>query len=156
MRIGGVDPKSLPVEEILVLPRGDKEIVFRATGVSSYEEFIAAFPEPKVPLKRTREGIEEDRENPDFKSTQDAYNRKRLAYIVVKSLAPSEIEWDTVKPDVPATWSNWDADLKAAGLSQHECNLVTGVVLAANSLDEGKLKKARELFLQGPPLSPVS
>ena len=27
MKIGGVDPKTLPTEEILVLPRGDKQIV---------------------------------------------------------------------------------------------------------------------------------
>ena len=30
MKIGGIDPTSLPTEVFLVLPRGDQQIVFRA------------------------------------------------------------------------------------------------------------------------------
>ena len=49
MKIGGVDPKTLPKEEVLVLPRGDQAIVFRAVGVPDYDEFDALCPEPKAP-----------------------------------------------------------------------------------------------------------
>ena len=34
MKIGGIDPTTLPTEVFLVLPRGDTEIVFRAQSGS--------------------------------------------------------------------------------------------------------------------------
>jgi len=68
---------------------------------------------------------------------------------VIRSLEPSEIEWDTVKPDDPRTWANWDKDLINGGLTQIETNRVLGLVLEANALDEAKLAKAREVFLAG-------
>jgi len=109
MKIGGLDPTTLPVEEVLVLPRGELQLVFR-----------------------------------------------RIAYIVVHSLRPSEIEWDTVQLDNPSTWGNWETELKNAGLSEIECSRVLGLVLEANCLDEAKLRKARELFLRGTPAVPVA
>jgi hypothetical protein len=68
-----------------------------------------------------------------------------LAHIVIRSLLPSQIEWDTVQLDNPSTWANWDSDLKSAGLSEMECNRVLALVLEANCLDEAKLRKAREV-----------
>ena len=43
----------------------------------------------------------------------------------------------------PATWGNWEADLKNAGLSQIECNRVTALVLEAKSLDDESWKGPR-------------
>ena len=40
-------------------------------------------------------------------------------------------------------------DMKNAGLSSVECHLITKLVYQANSLDEEKLKRAREVFLVG-------
>ena len=54
------------------------------------------------------------------------YQKRRMAYIVVHSLEPSQIEWDTVQLDNPSTWANWETDLKNGGLSQMECNRVLG------------------------------
>ena len=58
--------------------------------------------------------------------------------------------------DDPSTWANWETELKDNGLSQMECNRVLALVLEANCLDEKKLQKARELFLQGPPKAPAT
>lgn len=150
MKIGGIDPKSLPMEELLVLPRGDKEIVFRATGVPDYAEFNALCPEPKAPGKLVAgSGWEPNKDDPDYKSLVDLHNSKRTAWMVINSLIPSKIEWDTVVVGKPSTWVNWEADMKAAGLSQVECNRVIQLVFQANCLDEDKLKKAREVFLAG-------
>ena len=84
------------------------------------------------------------------------YQKRRMAYIVVNSLVPSQIEWDTVQLDNPSTWANWEKDLKDNGFSQMACNRVLALVLEANCLDEAKLQKAREVFLQGPPKGPAS
>ena len=75
--------------------------------------------------------------------------KKRLGYMVIRSLAPSEIEWDTANVNDPRTWANWEDDLKSGGLTQVECNRVLALVLEANALDEAKLQKAREVFLAG-------
>lgn len=151
MRIGGIDPATLPSEEVLVLPRGDQQIVIRARGLPNMDEFKQVSPEPTPPGKLTRDGWVPDTKDAGYQSVLAEYGKRRLAYMVVRSLEPSQIEWDTVKPENPATWTNWDADLKASGLSQVECNRILALVLEANCLDEAKLQKARELFLQGPP-----
>lgn len=150
MKIAGIDPKTLPNEEVLVIPRGEQRTIFRARGIGDMSEFDKMVPEPVMPNKMTNEGFKPDPNEAGYKSVMAEYNKRRLAYLVVASLKPSEIEWDTVKEDVPGTWANWESDLKDAGFSQVECNLVLKLVMEANQLDEAKLKKAREVFLLGP------
>jgi hypothetical protein len=151
MKIAGVDPKTLPTEEVLVLPRGDKTVVFRAVGLEDMEGFKKLCPEPTPPSMLTKDGYVPDTKDTGYQSVLAEYSARRLAYMVVYSLMPSQIEWDTVQLDNPATWIHWEDDLKAAGFPQVVCNRVLGLVFEANCLDEAKLQKAREVFLQGPP-----
>lgn len=149
MKIGGVDPSTLQKIEILVLPRGEDHLVFKAKGLDDYEEFEKLCPEPQPPGKLTREGWVPNEDDPNYQSVRKSYNEKRWAWITIQSLAPSDIEWDTVDLSNPATWTHWQKDLKAAGLSQVEVNRVGTLVAQANCLDEGKLKQARDVFLLG-------
>ena len=150
MKIGGVDPTTLPAEEILVLPRGESEIVFRAQGVPDYDEFNALCPEPKPPkIQKPKEGWVDNVEEPAYKDMLKTYNDKRIAWMVVQSLAPTDVEWDTVDPNKSSTWTNWETDLQKSGFNQIECNRVLRLVFQANCLDEDKLDKARENFLVG-------
>lgn len=156
MKIAGLDPTTFAVEEVLVLPRGDQNIVFRAKGVPNMDEFHKFVPEPKAPGVFTRDGWKPNEEDGHYRTALTEYQRRRLAYIVVKSLEPSEIEWDTVDMDNPSTWPNWELDLQNVGFSQVECNRVLGLCMEANCLDEAKLKKAREVFLRGPMATPAA
>ena len=149
MKIAGIDPKSLSNEVLLVLPRGESEIVFRAKGLPDMAEFETLCPNPKPPGKFTKEGWIPNLNDPTYQQILGDWAKKRLGYMVVKSLAPSEIEWDLVKDGDPRTWPKWEEDLKSGGLTQVECNRVLALVLEANALDEAKLQKARELFLAG-------
>ena len=149
MKIGGVDPTTLCNEVILVLPRGEKEIVFRARGLTDMSEFEALCPPPKPPGKLTKDGWIPNFADPTYQQVITEWSKKRLGYMVIKSLAPSEIEWDTADINDPRAWTKWDDDLKGGGLSQNECNRVLGLVLEANSLDEAKVQRAREVFLRG-------
>ena len=149
MKIAGIDPAMLPAEEILVLPRGEKNIVFRARGLPDMDEFDKLCPEPKPPVRLTKVGKEPDEEDANWRSAMLAHGRRRVAYMVVKSLEPSEIEWDTVDPDNPKTWTNYAADLRRAGFSQVEINRIVGLVWEANCLDEAKLERARQVFARG-------
>ena len=69
--------------------------------------------------------------------------------MAIKSLEPTEIEWQRVDIDKPETWLLWTEELKDAGLSEVEVQRVIILVMQANSLDENKLRKAREAFLHG-------
>ncbi len=149
MKIAGIDPKTLSNEVLLVLPRGETEIVFRAKGLSDMAEFDALCPTPKPPGKFTKDGWIPNLNDPTYQQVLGEWARKRLGYTAVKSLAPSEIEWDSVKENDPRTWSKWEEDLKSAGLTQVECNRVLALILEANALDDAKLHRAREVFLRG-------
>lgn len=149
MRINGVDPKTLPTEDFLVLPKGDTQLVIRAKAVPDMNEFNAMVKEPEAKVRMTANGTQPDVNEPGYLSDVAEYGRRRLAYLVVKSLEPSNIEWDTVKPDVPGTWAGWEKEMMDNGLSQVECNLILRLVMEVNSLDEAKMKRAREVFLLG-------
>lgn len=157
MKIGGIETSTLPVEEVLVLPRGDENLIFRATGMKDMETFKRLCPEPEPPKKLMKGGVTvADVEDKGYKEALTNFHKYRMAYIVVNSLIPSQIEWDTVNVNDPASWTNWDVDLKKAGLSEFECSRVLGLVLEANCLDETKLRKAREVFLRGTPEAQVA
>jgi len=148
MRIGGVEIKG-PNQEVLVLPRGEQQIIIRAQSVLDMDTFDKLCPEPKAPGRRTKDGFVPNPDDPSYKDMLNAYQSKRLAYLVIQSLKPSEIEWDTVREDNPSTWDNYLNDLKAGGLSNIEINRIIVCVMQANSLDESKLEAARKLFLAG-------
>lgn len=150
MKIGGVDPKTLSPDYTLVLPRGEGMIAFKARGVMDMDEFSKLVPEPQPPKKMTRDGIVADVNAANYKLDMEHYGKRRLAFMVVKSLEPSGIEWETVDVTNPGTWQNWEQDLKSAGFTSIECNRIVGLVLEANCLDENKLKQARDVFLRGP------
>jgi hypothetical protein len=149
MRIGGIDPTELPNEEVLVLPRGDKQIVFRARGLKDFNEFNKLCPEPLPQKMLTKDGAKYDFDDPNYKEAVIDRDRKLDAYVIVASLEPSAIEWDTVDLSKPSTWTSWESDLQNAGFSVAEIILIRRLVMAANSLDDEKLRQAREVFLRG-------
>lgn len=148
LRIGGVVVDG-PAEEVLVLPRMHGDIIFRARAVTDMSPFEGMCPMPVVPRKLLKGGFKEDVQNPNYLGELENHNSLRFAYICIKSLEPSEIEWQQVKPEAPKTWLKWDEELRTAGLSQVEINHVVRLVMQANSLDQAKLDKARESFLAG-------
>lgn len=149
MKIGGIDPKTLCNECLLVLPRSEQNLVFRARGLKDMDAFNAQCPQPKPPGKMTRDGYVPLDNDPTYQQILGEWAKKRLGFIIINSLEPSQIEWDTVSLSDPRTWTNWEKDLREGGLSEVECSRVLALVMEANALDEAKLQKARETFLLG-------
>lgn len=147
MRIGGVLVEG-PTQEVLVLPRGEQVLIIRAQAIN-LDEFDALCPEPKPPGKLTKDGWIPDLDNESYRQVLATHNEKRIAYLVVKSLEPSEIEWEKVQIDNPRTWMEYINDFKNAGLTTIEINRIVQCVMQANSLDEAKLEQARKVFLLG-------
>ena len=149
MKIGGVT-LTPPPEEILVLPRDPEPIVFRARAVTDWDQFETMVPDPKPPVMLVKgEGQKLDYDDVGYKALVNAKNAQRMAWMVVKSLEPSAIEWDTVDLLRPSTLLNWEADLLNGGLLQIEVNKVYELCQIANCLDETKLEAARKSFLRG-------
>jgi hypothetical protein len=149
MKIGGKVVTGVH-EEVLVLPRGPEDVlVIRAQAVLDLDEFEKLCPEPKPPGKLTKDGWIPNKEDISYRQILSAHTDRRIAYLVSRSLEPSNIEWDTVKIEDPRTWLNYTKDFRAAGLSTVEINRIVQCVMAANALDEGKLEEARKVFLLG-------
>lgn len=147
MKVGGVEVTKC--EEVLVLPRMSGDLVFKAAAVSSMEPFKELCPKPEPATRIKKGGVKEPHITPEYLDQIDEWSKRRYAYICVKSLEPSEIEWDEVDLLIPGTWTKWMTELESAGLSDVELQRVQQVVLDANSLNEVKLKAARESFLLG-------
>lgn len=148
MKIGGIEVNG-PAEEVLVLPRSNGDIVFKARAVLDMSEFHELCPPPVPPKMITRDGTKENTDAPAYRQENLRHANLRFAYIAIKSLEPSEIEWTTIDPDKPQTWLNWENELREAGFSGVEIQRITVLVMQANALDENKLKMARETFLRG-------
>ena len=139
-----------PSEEILVLPRSNGELVITARAVQSMEDFDRFVPEPKAKMGWAKgKGTIPLTKDPQFKQQMESYGNKRFAFMALKSLEPSDIEWQTVDLHKPDTWDNWMDELKENGLSEFEVNRIIQLIMQANALDEAKLKEARETFLRG-------
>jgi hypothetical protein len=148
MKIGGKVVEGIH-EEILVLPRGEDQLVIRARAVLDLDEFDKICPEPKPPGKLTKDGWVPNKEDATYRQIMSGHVDRRIAYLVIRSLEPSNIEWDSVNIADPRTWLNYVTDFRAAGLATVEINRIVQCVMAANSLDESKLEEARQVFLLG-------
>lgn len=148
MKIGGV-AVTPPADSLLVIPRESGPLVFRARALPDMDEFDALCPLPQPPGALTKDGWVPNPKDPTYRTILENHGKKRLAFLVIRSLEPSNIEWDTVDPNNPKTWLNWDTDLKNAGLIQNERNRVLDLAVEANVLSESKIKEARDSFLLG-------
>ena len=146
MNIGGIPVTKC--EEVLVLPRVGENLVFKARAIEDMIAFDVMCPKPVAPTRLTSQG-EVSHESDNFLSSFKAWSAKRFAYICVKSLEESEIEWGEVDLEKPETWTKWTDELVEAGLASVEVQKVQTLVLEANALSESKLKEARDAFLHG-------
>lgn len=146
MKVGGQTPDGLN-QAILVLPHNGKEFVFRAEAIPDLTEFHAMFPQPKPPKILKPGGVEEvDKKDKGYLDQMANLARHRTAYMIVRSLGPSDIEWDTVDPLNPKTYINWDKDMRESGFNEIEIQRIVDVVMEANALDDKKIEWARDHF----------
>lgn len=148
MKIGGVVCDGPPICD-LPLPFGDGVVLFKAQGIPNYDEFNLLAPTPEPPVKVTPEGSVKDYDNPNYKHDMEIRELRRSAYLIVKSLEPSNIEWDSVMIDEPKTWMNYEKDLLKAGFNIHQINRILDLVAEANGLSEEKMQWARDVFQHG-------
>ncbi len=147
IKIAGQAVPQTTHEDVLVLPRGEEAIAIRAKAIPDFEEFNKTCPEPEPPGKLTKDGFVPNKDDETYKGRLEQHNIRRIGWMVTRSL--QEIDWDKVNVENPKTWAKWQEDLEDSGFTAVECNLVLALVIDVNSLNEQKLKDARDSFIRG-------
>lgn len=163
MKLNGKVLKG-PNIEIVVIPRTDEDIVFKAQSILDFEAFTKLCPIPKPPdIIKRGEGRVSNPEDPHYKSQLEDYNKKRTAWMIIKSLEATEnLVWEKVKISDSNTWHLYDQELQDAGFGDYERALILNGVMRANCLDPSKIEEARQRFFRGElrvaehPISPIS
>lgn len=145
MKVNGRTVNSLN-EDVLVLPRGDGDIVFRGRAIADPDKFTKMVTPPTPPRILKRNEMVTDFEDTGYLDALMSYQIARTGFTVIETLY--EVEWDTVNKEDPQTFSNWTRDLEGA-FSAAEQQQIINFVTRVNSLDQGKITAARESFLAG-------
>lgn len=142
---------SGPNRVTLVLPREDGEdIPIIAQAILDMDEVDRFLLQPKPPAVQKPGGVVEyNWKDKGYVEQLAQYNIKKMAWIVLKSLEPSEIEWESVDLENPSTWLTYQKEMRDAGFSEIEVNRICNICMQANALDEAKLEAARQSFLHG-------
>ena len=150
MRIKGKS-FSGPRSKIVVIPRDEGNIVFKAQAVLDFEEFEKLFPMPLPPvITYPGKPPVPEFENPEYIKKLNDHSNKRLDYMVIKALEVTEdLEWDTVVMTNPDTWGGWRTELTEAGFSAVEVNAILSAVMDASGLNQEKIDEATQSFLAG-------
>jgi hypothetical protein len=150
MKIAGHE-LGKPNEELCILPRQNGDIVFIAKAVLSFDEFDTIYPQPKPPVVVKPGGQRvEDPTDKDYISLVGKRAVARLAWMMLKSLEDTPgLSWERVDMTNPKTYLNFEEELQEAKFSVAEITAIQRAVINANSINEERVKEARENFLRG-------
>lgn len=148
MKIHGQKP-TLPVAELVVLPRGEGQLVFKLGPILNTDEFDKLCPQPLPPMgQKLGEEPRPMFNDSEYLAKVQLRALRRFEWMMVTSLNYTDgLEWESVKMTEPDTWTNWKDELVSCGLLTSEINRIQEAFYVANSLSEAKLKEARDRFL---------
>lgn len=135
--------------QLVVLPRGDKDLVFKIRAILSkdYDDFNKLCPEPVAPLK-TERGKQPvyDIEDTDFRNEVKDYSARKLDYMFIKSLSETEsLVWETVNLSDSSTWKNYEKELEE-NLTPAEINYLKHQIFCINGLSSSYIEEAKKRF----------
>lgn len=143
--------------EIVVIPRSTGDLVFKAKAISAYDDFNKLCPTPVPPtIKRPGQPESQDTTDPAFKKAMDLWASAHTNWMIIESLKATEgLEWETVIPNDPGTWGNFQNELESSGLAQNEIIRIVNIVLDANGLNDKKIEAATKAFLASTAATPA-
>ena len=147
---------SGPSTEVVVIPRSDGDLVFRAKAVLDYSDFDKLCPTPEPPPIVRRGGEKGfDTEDKVYQDAMDVWAEAKTNWMILKSLQETEeLVWDTVDMSDPATYKNYETELQDAGFSPAEILRIVSIVITACGLNQEKIDEATERFLAGAVVAP--
>jgi hypothetical protein len=150
MKLKGREIKG-PNIEYIIIPRHDGDLVFKAQAVLDMSGFDKVYPEPQAPMIQKPGGAREpDLKDPGYVGLVGRRNQARYGYMMMQALSITEdLEWSILKADDQTTWHLWEEELRQAGFSTPEVNIIMDGLSAANGLNQDKLEQARKRFFAG-------
>lgn len=142
---------DIPNVKIIPIVRDTGTIILKAAPIRSFEDFAKICPVPEPPVREIPgKGLVPMVDSKEYQLTLEVRNRQLLEYMVIKSLEATEgLTWDSVDMNDPSTYKNYVTELLESGFTQVEITRIVQTVMAANSLDEEAIDRARETFLAG-------
>lgn len=140
-----------PNVEVLVLPRSEEDLVFKAEAVLDYGDFDKICPLPEPPqVMRPGGEISMDMNDSKYQERLQEWANWKTHWVILESLkATKNLEWETVNPSKPETWGNYEKEMKEAGLSPPEIGRIVQTVSSACGLNQDKIDEATKRFLAG-------
>ncbi len=151
MKIGGKKISGKVVKTVYI-PKGDngdEGFELELHSIPSLKPFDNLCPEPIPPTMSAPGKVPEVLINdPDYLKAVTEHNSLRIGWMVIECLkGTKDLEWETVVPDDPKTWDNWQDELSESGMTQGDINRIILGVMAANNLDEDQITAAHQRFL---------
>jgi hypothetical protein len=135
--------------EVVVIPRRDGDLVFKAAPVTDLSDFEKLYPEPQPPVKLAKGVTSTDVNDADYKTKHEHWTKSRGDFMFIKSLLATDgLQFDTVDLSQPMTWANWQTELSTV-LTTGELSAVIDIILEANGLNDKKIEAATKSFLAG-------
>jgi len=146
---------SGPQMEVVVIPRGEDELVIKAQAVLDFSDHDKLNPQPLPPSKLLPGGETQKLvEDPGYLAKVSEWAKQKTDWMIIKSLSATEgLVWDTVKADDPKTWGNYRTELEST-FSPAELNKILEVVMTACGLNQSKIEEATKRFLAGQAVKP--
>lgn len=136
--------------QIVVIPRKETDLVFKFKPVINEDDFEKlGTPLPSPPTISYPDGSKKlDYEDEGFRTKVLAHIRLKNAWMFLTSIAATEsLEWETINLSDPATWLNYEKELKDAEFTDQEIKMLAAGFNKANAFDEEQLEAARDRFL---------
>jgi len=142
---------SGPAVEVVVIPRQDGDLVFKAQAVLDYEAHDKLNPQPVPPIIVRPGGVQsQDMEDKDYNEKLDKWAVQKFYWMFLKSLeATPGLEWEIVDLSDPETWDKYQEEMKEGGLSPAEIQRIEACVSNACGLNQAKIDEATNRFLAG-------
>lgn len=147
MKINGKQIRG-PQIEVVVIPRGNEEIVIKAKAVLGFEDFEKLSPQPLPPMKLLPGGeTQQNVADPKYQERLNIWAQQRMDWMILESLSATEdLTWETVEKDKPETWGNYKKELETT-FTAAELSKILDIVMTACGLNQSKIEEATKRFL---------
>ena len=141
MKIKGIEINAR-YRTVITFKRPSGNISFTLEAVNDYADFDQICPRPSAPWiqKAGEEKSIQSFDDPAYKKQIEEYSEHKISWMILKTMAPSEVEWSTVDLRDPKTYNNWVADMTAAGFTNAEINKLQNQIFTANGLGAAEIE----------------
>ncbi|MCK9463229.1 MAG: hypothetical protein M0R80_26710 [Proteobacteria bacterium] len=141
-----------PQVRILVIPRQEGNVVFKAKAVLDYKAFDALVTNPVPPniMMKGETSFKPNFKDPKYIESLDKYIGLKRDWMFIESLSVTpDLIWEKVKLEDIETWGKWSDELTEAGFTPMEINRIIGLIIEANGMDQTMIDEATKAFLAG-------